>query len=92
MSNPTKAAPREKSAPAGKRYRVTNTTHFINGSLMAPGGVVQLPADVKPGKYLVEVDEAGKDVKAKPEKAEKADVKPGTEAKADDPKPDGAKA
>lgn len=65
-----KAAPREKNHAFGEQqYRVTNAPHFINGTLLPIGSLVYLPAGVKPGKYLVAVDEDGNEVKPKePEK------------------------
>lgn len=35
-----------------KLYEVTHVQHFINGRLVQPGEVVELPKGVEPGRYL----------------------------------------
>lgn len=72
MNETKKAAPREKPVAAdAKRYRVTHAVHFIGGNLQPVGAIVQLPAGVKPGQYLVEVGVDGEPISpAKGQKAE----------------------
>lgn len=68
-----KAAPREKGTQFGEQaYRVTDRAHYINLKLEPIGAIVYLPEGVKPGKYLVPVDDEGNEVKAK-SPAEKID-------------------
>lgn len=66
MSDAKRAKPSDKSSlpMQDKRYRVTEKPHFLNGALRDVGWIGSLPEGVKPGKYLVEVDEAGDPVKA----------------------------
>lgn len=43
-----------------KRYEVTHVPHYISGKLVSPGqgadSIVTLPAGVRPGRWLKEVD------------------------------------